>query len=55
MAKDRCDDPDEEEVSELLEQWLSTYPDNRCLHGEPVVWNYAIGVDGESEEEEEED
>ncbi|XP_057375180.1 PMS1 protein homolog 1-like isoform X2 [Daphnia carinata] len=44
LAVERCTEPDEGEVRELLEQWLSMEPENVCLHGEPVIWNYPINA-----------
>lgn len=52
LAKDRCIDPEEDELCELLDQWLSTDPeDNCCLHGEPVVWSYLVSQEAQGEED----
>jgi hypothetical protein len=44
LADGRCTEPETNEVCELLEQWLSTDPENVCLHGEPVFWSHSIGA-----------
>ncbi|XP_046453620.1 PMS1 protein homolog 1-like isoform X3 [Daphnia pulex] len=44
LAAGRCTEPETNEVCELLEQWLSTDPENVCLHGEPVFWSHSIGA-----------
>ena len=50
MATERYTEPDEKEVCELLQQWLSEDLENRCLHGHPVVWHYVVDDDQEMEE-----
>ncbi|KAI9553876.1 putative MLH2 [Daphnia sinensis] len=44
LAAERCTEPEEGEVRELLEQWLSTESENVCLHGEPIIWNYSLNA-----------
>ena len=42
LAADRFDQPDPTEVCDLLEEWLSTNPENVSLQGEPVVLSHVL-------------
>lgn len=44
LAAERSIEPDPTEVCELLDEWLSTDPENVCLHGEPVVWSHVLNA-----------
>ena len=52
LAAGRCTEPETTEVCQLLEQWLSTDPENVCLHGEPVFWSHSIDASPADKENE---